>query len=81
MCQTQDVTVPLGSAEFWHFPQCLGIPIALLSVTSMLFWDVLEGLVGNVHIPRAGQNHHPSGTWLLVQPEKGSSGWGPSPTT
>lgn len=42
--------------------QTLAFPIALLSVTSMLCWDVP---VGDIHIPRAGHNHHPSGTWLL----------------
>lgn len=67
VCQTQDVIVLLESAKCWHLPRCLGIPIALLSVTVILCWDVLERHVG---LLRAGQNHHPSGMWPLVQPQR-----------
>lgn len=69
----------LEGAKCWHFPQCLGIPIALLSVTIILCWDVLERHVG---LLRAGQNQSP--LWHVAfgaATEKGSAGWGPSPTT
>lgn len=38
-CQTWDVVAPLESAKFWHFPQWLGIPVALLSIVPAVCWD------------------------------------------
>ena len=52
-CQTRDVAAPLESAKSWHFPQWwLGIPIALLSITPMLYWDARGGHVGSIRHPQ-----------------------------
>lgn len=70
---TWDAATLLESAKFWHFPQRLGIPVALLSMVRPppppgLLGTPQVGITPSPQNPRAGRNRHPSGTGLLAQP-------------